>query len=315
MQFVRLALRGGTQFGVSHGDRPEAGNRRDQRLLLGGEDSDVSRIDEDRALGARSAEGRGNQHSRRDQAAERVQLAADGDGNSLSGGNRALRQIGGEANGLAVMSSPEGICQLGSFGGHGAQFEGSLAAQKNRDQTRTQQKPETIRQGLDDGGYVGSSVQGGRDLGEDLGPPMFLARGFAEPGCFQQAAELPGQDSGLGGEVLIKKSLFGVVQKRRRADDFIEDHQRSGHQGAGLKLARRGEGRARRHLIDEDRAAPAHGFCRDGALLGQQPEADEPLGELAVGLFSNELVTRVTTPEINAANLEELAAGAAKELD
>ena len=61
-----------------------------------------------------------------------------------------------------------------------------------------------------------------RDSCEDLGPPMLLARGFAESGCFQQAAELPGQDSGLGGEVLIKKSFFGVVQKRRRADDFID---------------------------------------------------------------------------------------------
>ena len=33
------------------------------------------------------------------------------------------------------------------------------------------------------------------------------------------------------------------MQKRGRADDFIEDHQRSGHQRAGFKLARRREGR------------------------------------------------------------------------
>ncbi len=99
-----------------------------------------------------------------------------------------MRQIGGEANGLAVMSSPEGIGQLRSFGGHGAQFEGSFAAQKNRDQTRTQQQPETIRQGLDDGGYVWSSVQGARNLGQDFGPAVLLARGFAEPGRFEQAA-------------------------------------------------------------------------------------------------------------------------------
>ena len=229
VQFVRLALRGGTQFGVSHGDCAEAGDGRDQRLLFAGKDSVGARIDEDRALGARSAEGSGNQHSGRDQAADRVHFAADGDGDRLSGGNRALRQIGGEANGLAVMPSPKRIGQLRSFGGHGAQFEGSFAAQKNRDQTRTQQQPETIRQGLDDGGYVWSSVQRVRDLGENLGAAVLFARGFAEPGRFEQAAELSSQDGGLGGEILIKKSFFRIMRKRYRADDFIEDHQRSGH--------------------------------------------------------------------------------------
>jgi hypothetical protein len=68
-------------------------------------------------------------------------------------------------------------------------------------------------------------------------------------------------------------------------------------------------------LIDEERAAPAHGLGSDSALLGEQPEADETLGQLAVGLFSDELIARVSTPEINAANLEELARGAAKKLD
>jgi hypothetical protein len=105
------------------------------------------------------------------------------------------------------------------------------------------------------------------------------------------------------------------MQKRYRADDFIEDHQRGGHHGAGLKLARRGEGRARLHLIDEDCAAPAHGLGSDGALLREQPEADETLGQLAIGLFSDELVAGESTPEINAAHLEELASGAAKKLD
>ncbi len=79
------------------------------------------------------------------------------------------------------------------------------------------------------------------DLGQDFSPAVLLARGFAEPGCFQQAAQLSGQDGGLGGEVLIEKSFFGIMQKRRRADDFIEDHQRSGHQRASFKLLQRRE--------------------------------------------------------------------------
>ena len=148
MKFVRLALRGGAKFGVSHGDRAKAGDGRDQRLLLGGEDSVVARINEDRPLGARSAEGRGNQHSGGDHAAERVLIAADGDGDGFSGGNRALRQIGGEANGLAVMRGAEGIGQLRSFGGDGAQFEGPFAAQKNRDQARAQKQREDDRPAL-----------------------------------------------------------------------------------------------------------------------------------------------------------------------
>ena len=148
-----------------------------------------------------------------------------------------MRQIGGEANGLAVMPGPEGIGQLRRFGGDGAQFERPLAAQKNRNQTRAQEQPKTIRQSLNNRGDVGSSVQGSRHLGQDFGAAVLLARSFSEPRCFQQAAQLPGQDGGFGGEVLIKEFFVGIMQKRRRADDFIEDHQRSGHQGASLKLA------------------------------------------------------------------------------
>ncbi len=34
MQFVGLALGGGTKFGMGHGDRAEAGDGRDQRFLF-----------------------------------------------------------------------------------------------------------------------------------------------------------------------------------------------------------------------------------------------------------------------------------------
>ena len=43
----------------------------------------------------------------------------------------ALRQIGGEANGLAVVPGAEGIRQLRGFSGYGTKLEGSFAAQKN----------------------------------------------------------------------------------------------------------------------------------------------------------------------------------------
>src|SRR5580704_11698850 len=72
---------------------------------------------------------------------------------------------------------------------------------------------------------------------------------------------------------------------------------------------------AQLHLIDEDRTALAHGFSRIGVVLESQPDTDETLGQLAVGLFSDELVASVPAPEIDAAGLKEFAGSAAKELD
>ena len=116
MQFVGLTLRRGGKLGVRNGDRSEAGYGRYQRLLLGGESAVVARIDQNRPLRARSAEGRSYQNSGRNQAAERMLIAADRDGDDLSGGYGTLRQVGGEADGLAVMPSPEGIGHLRRFG-------------------------------------------------------------------------------------------------------------------------------------------------------------------------------------------------------
>jgi hypothetical protein len=126
---------------------------------------------------------------------------------------------------------------------------------------------------------------------------------------------LPGQDSGFGSEVVIKKSFVGVMQKGRRSDDFIEDHEGSGHQGTGFKLEQRRNGRARLQVVYEDGPAAAHGFGGNGALLRQQPDADETLGQFAIGLLANEFVAGVTAPEINPTDLEELAGGLAKELN
>ncbi len=158
-------------------------------------------------------------------------------------------------------------------------------------------------------------MQGGSNLGEDFGTAVLLARGLAEPRGFQQAAQLPGQDGGLGSKVFIKKSFIGIMQKRCRADNFIEDHQRSSHEGVGFKLPRGGESRGRLYLVDEDRPASTDGFGGNGALLGKKTKADETLGQLAVGLLSDEFVAGVAPPEIDAADLEKFASGAAEELD
>src|SRR6202034_1496042 len=107
MQLLCLTLRGGRKFGVRHGDRAKASNRRQQRFLLRREGPFFTRINKNRPLRARGAKGSGNHGSGRHQAAERVLVVTHRDRDDFSGGNRPLREIGGEANGLAVMRSPE----------------------------------------------------------------------------------------------------------------------------------------------------------------------------------------------------------------
>jgi len=162
---------------------------------------------------------------------------------------------------------------------------------------------------------IRSSVQGVGNFGEDFGAAMLLARGFTEPGRFEQAAQLANQNGGLGGEVFVEKSFIGIMEERRRTDDFVEDHQRSGHDRTRFKQLGRRECWACLHFVDEDGAATPHGVGRNGALGREQSKSDETLGQFAVGLFSDEFVAGPMSPEINSADLEELARGAAEKLD
>jgi hypothetical protein len=159
------------------------------------------------------------------------------------------------------------------------------------------------------------SVQGVGDFGEDFGAAMLLARCFTEPGRFEQAAQLTNQNGSFGGEVFVEKSFIGIMQEGRRADNFVENHQRSGHYRACFKLLGRRECRACLHFVDEDGAATPHGVGGNGALRGEQAESDETLGQFAIGLFSDEFAACPMPPEINSADLKELARGAAEKLD
>ena len=103
--------------------------------------------------------------------------------------------------------------QLRGFGGDGPQFEGTLAAQENRDQACPQEQTKTVGQSLNDCVDVGSSVQSSGDLGQDFGAAVLLARDFAEPGGFQQAAQLPRENGRFGGEVFIKESSSESCRK------------------------------------------------------------------------------------------------------
>lgn len=104
------------------------------------------------------------------------------------------------------------------------------------------------------------------------------------------------------------------MQKGHRADYFIEDHERSGHQRASVKLRRAREG-CGLHTIDEEGPPRAHRIGGNCAWLRKQMKAGETIEQLAIGLFPHKFVARVAPPEIYAGDLEELAGSAAEELD
>src|SRR5260370_4044204 len=104
------------------------------------------------------------------------------------------------------------------------------------------------------------------------------------------------------------------MQKRRGADDLIENHERSRHQRARFIFlrSRKSDGV---HLIGEDRFALPDSFGSDGAFLRTQSNPDEALGHLAFGLVSDKFIRGMTPPEINSRDLKKLARGAAEKFD
>ena len=131
VKLVGLGVSGGVQLGMSHGHGSETGDGRHQSFFLRRETTLCPGIDQDCSLRPRSAEGRGDQHARRNQVAERVHVGADGKSDGLPGADGTLSQIGGEANGLPVVPGANGVGKLRTFRGNGAQFKRPLAAQQN----------------------------------------------------------------------------------------------------------------------------------------------------------------------------------------
>ena len=289
VEFVRLGMRGGVQFGVRHGDGAKSGDRRHQRFFFGRENAVLPRVDQDRALRARSAKRSRNQHPGRNQIAQRVHVGADGNRDRLSGGDGALRQIGGEADGLAVMPGPSRVRQLRSLGRNRPQFKRAFAPQQDANQPRPQKQAQAVGQGLDHGGDIRSAVQRMGDVRQNLGAAVLFAGNIAEPRRFQQAAQLAGQDRGLGGQIFVKEVVDGIVQKRDRPNHFVGDQQRRGQQRAGAKLLGRGESRGL-HVVAENRAPLAHRLGGNGTLVRTHAQADKAVRQLAVGLLSHQFL-------------------------
>jgi hypothetical protein len=60
-------------------------------------------------------------------------------------------------------------------------------------------------------------------------------------------------------------------------------------------------------MIRNDHAPAPHGIGRNRALLWKQPHTGKALGQLAIRLFSNQLVSGLAAPKINAGAMEEAA--------
>jgi hypothetical protein len=95
------------------------------------------------------------------------------------------------------------------------------------------------------------------------------------------------------------------MQKGGRADDFIEDHKWDRHQRAGTEF-RGGGVLGGIKLVGEHSAAPADGLHGYSALMLLEAETPELLGHLALRFLANELIFRLATPKINAADLKKL---------
>jgi hypothetical protein len=122
------------------------------------------------------------------------------------------------------------------------------------------------------------------------------------------------QDGGFGSQILVKKLLVGIMQKGSRADDFIEDHKWDRHQRARPEFCCRGVVGGIKP-VDEHSAAPADGLHGYSALMLLEAETAEALSHLAIRFLANQLIFRLTTPKINAADLKKLPRGMAEQMD
>ncbi len=121
------------------------------------------------------------------------------------------------------MPGARGIAQLGALGGDAAQFEWSLVAHEDTDQSGAQQDADAIRQGFNHGGDVRITVQGVRDFGKNFRPAMVFAGSLGQAPRFEQAAELAGNDGCFGSEVLVEEARFGIMDESNRAQDLVRN--------------------------------------------------------------------------------------------
>ena len=107
-------------------------------------------IHQNRSFGLRGAKGRGNQHSRWDQAAKRVRSRINRHSDWFTRAHSPGCEVGGELQPLAIVFSPRRCRELSRFRRHGMQSERASLAKHDADQAGSQQHAQAVSDGLDD---------------------------------------------------------------------------------------------------------------------------------------------------------------------
>ena len=222
----------------------------------------------------------------------------------------ALRQVGGEADGLTVVAGARRIGQLRSLGRDRPQFKRSFAPQQDAHQPGAQEQAQAVGQGLDDRGNVrgvpcstwATSARISARRCSSRETSLSRVASSRLPNCPARMVALAARSS-------LKKSSIGIVQKGDCANHFVGDQQRRRQQRTSTEFLGCGETRGL-HVIGKDRTPLAHGFGGDRTLIRTHPQADKSLGQLSICLFSDQFLPGVGTPEVDTRDLEELACGA-----
>ncbi len=157
-------------------------------------------------------------------------------------------------------------------------------------------------------------MQGMHHIRQDFRTAMLFARSLAQAGRFQQAPQLTRQNRRLGSQVLGKEFVVGIVQKRNRANHFVQHHE-GGCQERVRPIFRRNWKHNRLHLIGKDRPPLPDSFGGHGTLIGTQPQSYKPFGQFSIGLFSNQFIREVAAPEVDARHAKEFSRRLAEHTD
>jgi hypothetical protein len=153
-------------------------------------------------------------------------------------------------------------------------------------QPRTQEHAQAVRQGFNNGGNVGSTVQNLGYVGENLRAAMLFARDLTQASRFQQTTELSGKHCGLGSKVFIKKFFIRIVEQGDSADNLVQHYNWRSQEGPGVKL----------HccwilhriqVISEERTPLPYRFGGHCTVVWPNTEAYKALGHLAAGVLSH----------------------------
>ena len=229
VEFVGLGTRHAVQLGVGDGDRPKAGQGRNQGFVFLGKRVGGTGVDENCALRARGTKGRRHQNSGRRIFSE-VRGAVDAHRNALAGGDGASGDLDRRAQVVLLETRADGAGEIGGIGRHRLQHEPCLRLHLfllhllllNKDEHggRMQQHAQAVGDALRHGGGVGQAMQCGGGLDQNAGAAALFARKLVQSEGFERGAELGCQDGDFGYGVLVEAGIGGALHERDGAVHF-----------------------------------------------------------------------------------------------